>query len=390
MKILHTSDWHLGRRPVGGIGEYSEIRYEDYFNAAEYIVDKGIEESVDVFIIAGDLFDRSSIQPDILYRTEKLLQKLKEQNIEILVIEGNHDRSYRRQESWISYLERRELVSVPEMTRENGEYYFEPIVIDGVKFFGVPYQGLMINDALSALATKLDEQEDNIVIVHTGIVSWEQLPGCTIEETIDIFKNKVMYIAGGHLHHFQEYPDSNNGYFVVPGSPEYWDLGEKDEKGYVVFDTESRSYKFYPSKKRKLSNYSIKDSELEDFLESVEVQDKEIIRLEIINNSTQIVKTDEVEDSLTNKGALKIITIVKYAGEYGNVNLDARNTSDIEKKVIEEKWNNIFSANSEKTVSYLNRLKSQLNEDSQEDIIFDHFDRFLDHFVEEGETNESE
>jgi DNA transposition AAA+ family ATPase len=93
---------------------------------------------------------------------------------------------------------------------------------------------------------------------------------------------------------------------------------------------------------------------------------------------------------LTNKGALKVITIVKYTGEYGNVNLDARNTSDIEKKVIEEKWNNIFSANSEKTVSYLNRLKSQLNEDSQEDIIFDHFDRFLDRLVEEGETNESE
>jgi hypothetical protein len=46
--------------------------------------------------------------------------------------------------------------------------------------------------------------------------------------------------------------------------------------------------------------------------------------------------------------------------------------------------------NSEKTVSYLNRLKSQLNEDPQEDIIFDHFDRFLDRLVEEGEINESE
>ncbi|TYC00592.1 MAG: exonuclease SbcCD subunit D [Kosmotoga sp.] len=390
MKILHTSDWHLGRRPVGGIGEYSEIRYEDYFNAAEYIVDKGIEESVDVFIIAGDLFDRSSIQPDILYRTESLLQKLKENNIKVLVVEGNHDRSYSRQESWISYLERRELVSVPEIGRENGEYFFEPIVIDGINFFGVPYQGSMINETLSALASNLDKHQNNIVIVHTGIVSWEQLPGCATAEAIEEFREKVMYIAGGHLHHFQAYPDSENSYFVVPGSPEYWDMGERDEKGYIVYDTDSKTYTFYPSKKRKLSNYSIKDSELEDFLNSVEVQEKEIIRLDIVNTSTQIVRTDEIEDSLKNKGALKVITSVKYMGENGSVNLDARNTADIEKKVIEEKWNNIFSANSEKTVSYLNRLKSQLNEDFQEDIIFDHFDRFLDHLVEEGEINESE
>ena len=31
MKIVHCSDIHLGRRPVGGKGEFSDKRYEDYF-----------------------------------------------------------------------------------------------------------------------------------------------------------------------------------------------------------------------------------------------------------------------------------------------------------------------------------------------------------------------
>ncbi|OQY08872.1 MAG: exonuclease SbcD, partial [Marinitoga sp. 4572_148] len=125
MKILHTSDWHLGRRPVGGIGEYSKTRYEDYFNAAEFIVDKAIENKIDVFIIAGDLFDRSSLLPDILFRTENLLKKLKENNIEVLLIEGNHDKIYTHDDSWITYL---------------------PYIKDDIYFYGVPYQGVIIDE----------------------------------------------------------------------------------------------------------------------------------------------------------------------------------------------------------------------------------------------------
>ncbi len=388
MKILHTSDWHLGRRPVGGIGEFSKIRYEDYFNAAEYIVDKAIEKSVDVFIIAGDLFDRSSLEPDILYRTELLLQKLTNNEITTLIVEGNHDRSYHRSESWISYLEKRGLVYVPKMRRENDEYIFEPFVFNGVSFYGVPYQGSMIDDALSALAEKLDQKGENVVIVHTGIATRDLFPGCADSDTIDRFKDKAMYVAGGHLHHFQEYPESNNGYFLVPGCPEYWDLGEKGDKGYIIYDTDEKVYHFYPSHRRKLSNYTVKDVELQEFINSVEVEQNEIVRLTVENTSRTLTKTDEIEDALKEKGALRVFTMVTYPGESSGVSIDARDTADIEKKVIEEKWNNIFSANAEETVNYLNRLKSQVSESTSEDIVFDHFDRFLDHLIEEGEADE--
>ncbi|WP_129409543.1 metallophosphoesterase family protein [Marinitoga lauensis] len=121
--MLHTSDWHLGRRPVGGIGEYSNIRYEDYFNAAEYIVDIAIEKKIDVFIIAGDLFDRSSLLPDILFKTEKILEKLRNNNIKTLLIEGNHDKIYTHEDSWIKYLENKGLVMVLSLRKKMRNIY---------------------------------------------------------------------------------------------------------------------------------------------------------------------------------------------------------------------------------------------------------------------------
>ena len=69
MRLLHCSDLHLGRRPVGGKGEFSEKRYLDYFNAFEQCVDIAIREKVDLFIMSGDIFDRKEIVPEVLEKS---------------------------------------------------------------------------------------------------------------------------------------------------------------------------------------------------------------------------------------------------------------------------------------------------------------------------------
>ena len=58
MKILHCADIHLGRRPVGGVGDYSNKRYDDYFKAFGGAVDTAIAEQIRVVLISGDLLDR--------------------------------------------------------------------------------------------------------------------------------------------------------------------------------------------------------------------------------------------------------------------------------------------------------------------------------------------
>ncbi|HLV48601.1 MAG TPA: metallophosphoesterase, partial [Aliidiomarina sp.] len=53
MKLLHTSDWHLGRY------FHQQSLLSDQAHVLEQIVHIAITEAVDAVIIAGDIYDRS-------------------------------------------------------------------------------------------------------------------------------------------------------------------------------------------------------------------------------------------------------------------------------------------------------------------------------------------
>jgi exonuclease SbcD len=86
MKILHTADWHLGKR----LDSFSRI--DEQVLVMNEIVDIADRENVDLVIIAGDLFD--AFNPgveaiELFYRTIKRLTK---NGIRpVLAIAGNHD-----------------------------------------------------------------------------------------------------------------------------------------------------------------------------------------------------------------------------------------------------------------------------------------------------------
>ena len=61
LRLLHTADVHLGARH-GDLGEQAAAQRERQFAAFRRSVDLAIEERVDLFLIAGDLFD-SNTQP---------------------------------------------------------------------------------------------------------------------------------------------------------------------------------------------------------------------------------------------------------------------------------------------------------------------------------------
>lgn len=86
MKILHTSDWHLGKRLEG----FS--RLEEQKAVLQEICDIADNESVDVTVVAGDLFDTfnpPSEAVDLLYKSLKVLSKNGERPV--IAIAGNHD-----------------------------------------------------------------------------------------------------------------------------------------------------------------------------------------------------------------------------------------------------------------------------------------------------------
>ena len=87
MRLLHTSDWHLGQSLHNFERHYEHQRFLDW------LLDTVVSERADALLIAGDIFDNanpSSASQKQLYR---FLQRARERvpHLNLIVIAGNHD-----------------------------------------------------------------------------------------------------------------------------------------------------------------------------------------------------------------------------------------------------------------------------------------------------------
>ena len=90
LRIIHAADVHLGARH-DDLGEAAAAQRERQFAAFKAAIDLAIAEKVDLFLIAGDLFD-SNVQPRrSVERVAAELKRLVEAKIRTVVIPGTHD-----------------------------------------------------------------------------------------------------------------------------------------------------------------------------------------------------------------------------------------------------------------------------------------------------------
>ena len=86
MKILHTSDWHLGR------SLYGRKRYDEFSAFLDWLVDTIQTESINALLIAGDIFDTSTPSNRAQGLYYRFLCKIAASNCRhILIVAGNHD-----------------------------------------------------------------------------------------------------------------------------------------------------------------------------------------------------------------------------------------------------------------------------------------------------------
>ncbi|HYL40113.1 MAG TPA: metallophosphoesterase [Candidatus Binatus sp.] len=90
LRLLHTADVHLGARHTD-LGDRAAAFRERQFAAFAAAVDLAIAERVDVFLVAGDLFD-SNVQPRrTVDRAAALLKRLVVGKIRTVIAPGTHD-----------------------------------------------------------------------------------------------------------------------------------------------------------------------------------------------------------------------------------------------------------------------------------------------------------
>ena len=387
MKIVHCSDLHLGKR-FSGNKDYVKKRYMDFFNAFAVFIDKVEEIKPDVCLIAGDIFDKREINPDILSKTEYLFKRLKN-NVkkEIIAIEGNHDNSRILEESWLEYLQEQNILKVFYYNRDFDEKNY--LKIDDINFYPVGYPGFMIDEALTKLSEKLNPQEKNIVIVHTGISgSINTLPGLVSTSILDLFKDKAIYIAGGHIHSFTTYP-KEKPYFFVSGSLEFSNVqNEKsDKKGFILFDTDTLNYEFIELEHRKrikkdfsYSNFSNLENEFENFVKELNLTGEEILVISVSLNNNDYINTENLENIAKKNGALKTHILIK---NILNIGASQENNSDLSINELEKNLINTWNISEiEKFSKNFGRLKELFSNDDR--------DSFLELFDKTLEVNEDD
>jgi exonuclease SbcD len=89
MRILHTSDWHLGRsfHREGMLGH--QAAYVDHLLA---VVE---QEEVDLVLVSGDIYDRALPQVDAVRLASEALGRLAASRARVVLTSGNHDSAHR-------------------------------------------------------------------------------------------------------------------------------------------------------------------------------------------------------------------------------------------------------------------------------------------------------
>ena len=156
MRLLHTSDWHLGRSLHRADLRAAQSAFLDH------LVDVARAEKVDAILVAGDVYDRAVPPVDAVELCEDALLRLHDTGARIVLISGNHD-SARRLGFGSGLLEK---AGVHLRTRPGA--LARPVVLEDahgpVAVYGVPY---LEPDAVRA---ELPPGQEEIPRGHAGVL----------------------------------------------------------------------------------------------------------------------------------------------------------------------------------------------------------------------------
>lgn len=85
MRLVHTADWHLGKKLLG----YDRLAEQGQF--LDWLDDLVGRESIDAVLVAGDIFDRSVPPVDAIALFGDFLERMAARDCSVVAIAGNHD-----------------------------------------------------------------------------------------------------------------------------------------------------------------------------------------------------------------------------------------------------------------------------------------------------------
>lgn len=251
ISFIHVSDTHLGHQQFN-----LEERFKDFGQAFAEVVSYALAKKVDFVIMGGDFFHKRAINAQTLKQAMELLQPLKDAQIPVLAIEGNHDKAYYHDKnSWLKLLNSLGYLRLLQPDYSEGKINLDTwsaekggaiTQVNDIRIIGLGYLGATTEQRLLEIADLIKPSEQfTIMLLHAAVNKLlNQDLGGVKKDILNKFQNSVDYLALGHIHARDE-----DGWFYNPGSLENCHIDEAKatrEKGfYHVMITEKEKQVLY-------------------------------------------------------------------------------------------------------------------------------------------------
>lgn len=260
MRMLHTSDWHLGQHFFG------QTRQAEHQAFVNWLLSVVVEKEVDVVLVAGDVFDTGTPPSYARELYHDCLAQLSKLNIQCVVLGGNHDSVAMLKES-SGILARLNITVVPGLMTDPMEHVIPLHNRQGTQqawLCALPYlrpRDLVVSQAgqtqqqkqaqlLDAIqqqyhSIKLlaDQQAKDLAIIGTGHLT---TLGASVSESVrdlyigllDAFPADAFpdfdYLALGHIHRAQRVAGSEVMRYCGSPIPLSFDEAQQQKKVLLV------------------------------------------------------------------------------------------------------------------------------------------------------------
>ncbi len=241
VKILHCADLHIGAKE-SFLEEKAELRRREIILTFEKIVDLAVENSVDLLLIAGDLFDSNNIPTSLI---EPILNKIQTAHkLRVVYAAGNHDPLNSQSPFERAKIPENLYILKPEQT----VITFPKI---GANIYGRSFEAAFCEGLKGPAFTPENYDFINIGVLHGEITSDLNSRYNPITKGF-IESSNLDYLALGHIHKRSEIEKSGNTFFAYSGCPEGQGFDELETKGVLMGEIGKNicNLEFIPTAKR--------------------------------------------------------------------------------------------------------------------------------------------
>src|SRR4030066_309854 len=326
IKIFHTADLHLGMRFAGYPDVQDELinaRYE----ALENMVSLANQENCTLFVMAGDLFDRTTLNVKDISRAARALNEFNGELI--IILPGNHDYYIHDSNLWNEFAKH---AGDRVLILKNPDIYYLNKYHLKIKIYAAPCSAKHSSEnMIKWINSQKISENDSIKIVRAR----GSLEGVSpdFDKTYYPMTRKELESSGldlwllGHTHlPWPENPDKNSR-ILIPGTPEPDGFDCTHQGSAFIIDLESSSemkvqkvstgkYRFSINQvllyddndintmKRKYTGDEFSNVMLRLILKGrlrKEELDRVVEAIDLINNNVLLLQTvkDELQESIT-------------------------------------------------------------------------------------------